>query len=310
MSLSSDARADLEHLKSEFEAASREHPGLEHILVETTDGEPFGETQDELKHLLTATGGPHTKVRKAWCGRKRRGEIHVFTDKDPGPSAFEEFSSLAEAAIEILDAFELPHQAMLPPEAADPNHDSMARWMMVVHRLARDRRPGDLLRSKSDLGVGGLYPLPHGTLAWTFRYDVFRASSLALGRILRDIAGTNVPGPAATPEGEKEAPGGPTPPPRGGEQDAATAKADIDFDALFEALLRANKHTSAKLVLFMKHRTIATFQEVMDQAFGKELEESTLRSYANRATNDLRGLESRLWFETKEAQVIRHVDPA
>jgi hypothetical protein len=87
-------------------------------------------------------------------------------------------------------------------------------------------------------------------------------------------------------------------------------KPNIDFDALFEALLRENKGTSAKLVRFFKDKTIATFQEVMDGAFGKELAESTIRSYANRASNDLRGLESRLWFDTSESHVIRHIDPA
>jgi hypothetical protein len=84
----------------------------------------------------------------------------------------------------------------------------------------------------------------------------------------------------------------------------------IDFDALFEALLTSGCVTSAKLVRFMKDRSLATFQEVMDEAFGKELADSTLRSYANRATRDLRGLESRLWFETREAHIVRRIDPA
>jgi len=84
----------------------------------------------------------------------------------------------------------------------------------------------------------------------------------------------------------------------------------IDFDALFDALLRDNRGTSAKLVRFMKDRTMATFQEVMDGAFGKDLEESTLRSYANRATKDLQGLDSRLWFDTKANYVVRHIDLA
>ncbi len=48
----------------------------------------------------------------------------------------------------------------------------------------------------------------------------------------------------------------------------------------------------------------------MDGAFGKDLEESTLRSYANRATKDLQELDSRLWFETKKAHIVRHIDPA
>src|SRR5262249_2249059 len=82
-------------------------------------------------------------------------------------------------------------------------------------------------------------------------------------------------------------------------------KDDIDFDALFEILLMAGKRNTAKLVRFMKDRSIASFQDVMDEAFGKELAEATLRSYANRATEDLRELESRLWFETSEGHVIR-----
>jgi hypothetical protein len=95
--------------------------------------------------------------------------------------------------------------------------------------------------------------------------------------------------------------------PSSGTKEPAT---DIDFDALFETLLRDNKHTSAKLIRFMKNKTIASFQDVMDGAFGKNLAESTLRSYVNRANNDLHELKSRLWFDTKQSHVIRHIDPA
>jgi hypothetical protein len=84
----------------------------------------------------------------------------------------------------------------------------------------------------------------------------------------------------------------------------------IDFEALFESLLIANRTTTARLVRFMENRTMATFQDVMDKAFGKDLSESTIRSYVSRATQDLRELESRLWFSTKETHVIRHIDPA
>jgi hypothetical protein len=111
------------------------------------------------------------------------------------------------------------------------------------------------------------------------------------------------------------------PEPSGGRENAAatsdwstgedrTHKATgIDFHALYEALLRKRRVTSAQLVRFMSNKTSATFEDVMKGAFGKELEESTLRCYANRATKDLHELNARLWFETRAASIIRNIDP-
>jgi len=82
----------------------------------------------------------------------------------------------------------------------------------------------------------------------------------------------------------------------------------IDFDALAETLLRNGQALPSELVKFMKDRTIATFQDVMDQVHGGERNEGTVRTLCNRTNNALHGLESRLRFSTKNCQVIRHVD--
>jgi hypothetical protein len=82
---------------------------------------------------------------------------------------------------------------------------------------------------------------------------------------------------------------------------------DIDFNAVAEALLRLNQRISSKLVAFMKDRSTATFQEVMDQVHGGERSGEAIRSLVNRTNNLLHDQESRLTFSTKDSQVIRHI---
>jgi hypothetical protein len=84
---------------------------------------------------------------------------------------------------------------------------------------------------------------------------------------------------------------------------------NIDFDALSDQLIREKKGRSAALVRFMKDREVATFQEVMDGAFG-ELAEATVRSSVSRANTDLLELRSKLSFSTVQAHVIRHISRA
>ena len=67
----------------------------------------------------------------------------------------------------------------------------------------------------------------------------------------------------------------------------------------------------APLIRFMKLRNKATFQELIDDAYGgQELAEPTIRSYVSQANNYLLGINSKLSFETISRQVIRHIDQA
>ncbi len=83
----------------------------------------------------------------------------------------------------------------------------------------------------------------------------------------------------------------------------------IDFDALAETLLRSGKVLTSKLVKFMKNRSTATFQEVMDGVHGGERSSEAIRTLVNRTNNALHCLESRLTFSTKDEQVIRDIAP-
>ncbi len=82
----------------------------------------------------------------------------------------------------------------------------------------------------------------------------------------------------------------------------------VDFDALAEALLRERQVRAASLVKFMKDRSTATFQDVMDKVHGGDRSEGTIRALVNRTNNLMQDQKSRLSFSTKSSQVIRHID--
>lgn len=84
----------------------------------------------------------------------------------------------------------------------------------------------------------------------------------------------------------------------------------LDFEDLAESLLRRSKRLSYQLVRMMANRTTATFQEVMEEVYSGDREEATVRTLVNRTNNELARLKSRLHFSTKDARVIRHIDPA
>ena len=83
----------------------------------------------------------------------------------------------------------------------------------------------------------------------------------------------------------------------------------IDFDAVAESLLREKQAAPSRLVKFMKDRSVATFQDVMDEVCGGERRETTVRTLVNRTNNHLHDLKSRLSFSTKDSQVIRDIAP-
>lgn len=92
--------------------------------------------------------------------------------------------------------------------------------------------------------------------------------------------------------------------------DAADPKPGINYGALSEALLRGGFERPSQLVKFMEHRTIATFQDVMDEVCGGERADPSIRALVNRTNNALRSLRSPLRFTTRDGQVIRHEDRA
>src|SRR5262249_42176545 len=125
-------------------------------------------------------------------------------------------------AVEILTAYELAASEMLPPAPDRGSYEAASRWMVLVHRVARNRRPGDLLRSESERLLMG-HILPDQTLAWTLWPGAFHASALAIERILleaMDHAGPAAPSCAnrsmvAVPGGAPpQPPTGPARPPR------------------------------------------------------------------------------------------------
>ncbi len=83
----------------------------------------------------------------------------------------------------------------------------------------------------------------------------------------------------------------------------------IDYDALADSLLRSKHALASKLVKFMKDRSTATFQEVIDEVHGGERTSEATRSLINRTNNHLHELNSRLSFSTKAEHIIRHIAP-
>ena len=83
----------------------------------------------------------------------------------------------------------------------------------------------------------------------------------------------------------------------------------IDFDALAESLLRKRYALPSLLVRFMKDRSTATFQDVIDSVHGGNREDGSIRTLVNRTNNLLSEQKSLLRFSTRACQVIRHIAP-
>jgi hypothetical protein len=86
----------------------------------------------------------------------------------------------------------------------------------------------------------------------------------------------------------------------------AQGGSDIDYEGIAETLLRQGQRLSWRLVLFMRDRTAASFEDVEDRVFGGEREDSSIRSLVNRTNNALYGLEPRLSFTAPDRRVLNH----
>jgi hypothetical protein len=101
-----------------------------------------------------------------------------------------------------------------------------------------------------------------------------------------------------------------------GEVDDSSGQPDgldgIDYEDICDRLDKMCQHRCARLIRHMKTRPKATIQEVMDDCYGADYAESTIRSYVSQTNSLLRGEEfkSRLHFEIKNSEVNRIIDPA
>jgi integrase len=84
----------------------------------------------------------------------------------------------------------------------------------------------------------------------------------------------------------------------------ATSDSSIDFDKTVSLLESANHRRPATLVQFMRNRDSAPFEDVMDQVYGGQREDVTIRVLVNRTNNALSGLGSPLRFETQDRSVL------
>ncbi len=118
--------------------------------------------------------------------------------------------------------------------------------------------------------------------------------------------------PKALPAGVSDPTGPPAAgsPDRNGPAGSASLPGLIDFDALAEALLRRNERNASRLVKVMSSRTMATFQDIVEEVFGDDRADGTVRTMVNRTNLALQEVKSRLHFSTKNSYVIRHIDPA
>jgi hypothetical protein len=201
------ARTALEGLLSRFEAASRAYPRLRHVLIETPTAQALEEARRKLDFAFPPPVYPYDKSQ-AWEIAVERipsgtSEIQVFVEEDcyNGRKALDALEWLARDAVEILTAYKLAASEMLPPAPDRGSYGAARRWMVLVHRVARNRRPGDLLRSESERLLMG-HLLPDQTLVWTLLPGAFLASALAIERILTE--GMEQAGPAAPPRGNEQ----------------------------------------------------------------------------------------------------------
>jgi hypothetical protein len=194
MPLAPHVRAALERLRARFEAASRDYPRLTHVLIETPSAEALEETRRRLVPAYPDPRFPYSGDQPWDIAIERipigTSELQVFVERDchRGRSALYHLDSLARDAIEVLTAYGLPGCDILHQGHGDrASCASATRWMRLIHRMAGDRRPGDLLRSERQKHIDGSFStLPEGTFARPLQPAVFPASSLVIERILAD----------------------------------------------------------------------------------------------------------------------------
>jgi hypothetical protein len=186
-------------------AASRAYPELRHVLIEAPTAEAFEEAGRRRDFAFPPPVHPYHRsqaweIAVEWISRGT-SEIQVFVEVNcyRGRSALDELERLARDAVEILTAYELAASEMLPPAPDRGSYEAARRWMVLVHRVARNRRPGDLLRSESERLLMG-HLLPDQTLVWTLQPGAFLASALAIERIFAE--GLEQAGPPEPPDTE------------------------------------------------------------------------------------------------------------
>jgi hypothetical protein len=201
--LTDAARKSLEHLKSEFDAKAAIYPGLEHALIEAEDRRKAFDAENyvaamhchpnEVRRIPCNLAGPELDGDEecaAFNADPIFGSAHFFIDSTPlrGLEAFREFVPLVRNVVDVLTDLRvlrsIRDENICAADAIIAENLVCRKWMLLIHRLAREPAPGGLLRSRSSSILSS--PLPPGALAWTLSVGVFHASTLALERILAE----------------------------------------------------------------------------------------------------------------------------
>jgi hypothetical protein len=186
MSLSSAARATLECLKSEFETGSATYPKLRHVLIKTPDVEAFKEADIESSMLFS-----DRRIQPLW---REPTETQIFIDDDGFPrgrEAFEAFRKLAMSTVKVLIGQGVFEPAESPPDhsggwCSQEKENHYAReWMRFVHRYAKEHT-GAWPESESTTYLEHRQ-LTKGGMVHTLTPGVFKASSLTIAGIIRDV---------------------------------------------------------------------------------------------------------------------------
>jgi hypothetical protein len=189
----------------------------------------FGKATSEARRAANYVFGCPPSGRLLWVLPMPENAIHIFINDrgyEDANKAYEAFWPLAERAVKILAA-----QGFFEPSEAPPDPSELGwfegkkayyalQWLTFLHQQAR-ARPGALPSSDPARCLEHV-PLKEGGVVHTLEPGMFEASSMTIKRILRETI-ERAPSPAASPEGESEAPAGPAPPPREGDPAAAPA---------------------------------------------------------------------------------------
>jgi hypothetical protein len=182
----------LTRLHGEFEDGTRDHAGLNHLLIETATPRAFEDASGLVKRAFFEPWLPHYDqpweivVQLVFRGT---AEIQLFIERDSrrGRTAFDRLRGLARRTLDVLIDFGVFELELLYPQAADAGpYDYQAAWMWFVHKMAQNPRTGDELVSRQLPCVGGQFFKFKGEAA-AFELDprgVFQASALVIQRLL------------------------------------------------------------------------------------------------------------------------------
>jgi hypothetical protein len=218
-----EARRTIGALILKFKAKATEYPKFRSVLIVATDrdgsseGDRVGATVFSGREAMRLIDRP-----------KHTTQWFLDDDLDRGRKACESYWKLAQATVDCLAELGVLHPFDIPPNEIDSCYFEglkgyyAAEWTWFVHELARQPRPGSLLRSHESANVEH-QALKEGGRCRTLSVGTFEASALALEWVLGGLqsgppagtidpaAGTSTP-PGTPPENAREAKGTPLDP--------------------------------------------------------------------------------------------------